>query len=162
MKKLYIIRHAKSSWKDMTLDDFDRPLNKRGQRDAPIMGELLKKKNVQADIIVSSPALRTKITAEIMAQKVSYSKGILYLKDIYEASCEKLHEILKELDNRNNIVFIFGHNTGFIDLAHKYIGLEENIPTCGVVEIDFDCKSWSEISSDNAKLISFEYPKKHL
>ena len=74
MKKLYIIRHAKSSWKDSTLGDFERPLNKRGKLNAPLMGKRLKKKKVCPDIIISSPAIRAKRTAEIIAKKVKYNK----------------------------------------------------------------------------------------
>ncbi|MCK5293309.1 MAG: histidine phosphatase family protein, partial [Arcobacteraceae bacterium] len=77
-KKLYIIRHAKSSWKDFTLDDFDRPLNKRGRLNAPFMGKILKGKNIIPDIILSSPALRAKTTAKIIANEIGFSKSIIY------------------------------------------------------------------------------------
>ena len=162
MKKLYIIRHAKSSWKDMQLEDFDRPLNKRGKLNAPLMGTVLNKQNIKPNIILSSPALRAKITAQIVAKKVGYSKEILFMKEIYEASSSMLDKVLKSIDKKHDIVFIFGHNPGFNDLAYRYVGFDENIPTCGVVEIAFDCKRWSEIDSLNAELISFDYPKKHL
>ena len=162
MKTLYIIRHAKSSWKDLSLDDFDRPLNKRGQRDAPFMGKVLKGLHVKPDIILSSPALRAKMTAEIIAKKVKYSKKILFIDDIYEASAITLHRLLTKIDDKNSIAFLFGHNPGLNDLVEEYVDVDENIPTCGVVCIEFNAKSWSEISELNAKLISFDYPKKYL
>ena len=160
MKKLYIIRHAKSSWKDMTLDDFDRPLNTRGKLNAPLMGKRLKKKKVVPDIILSSPALRAKTTAKIIAKKVKYFKDIMYKQEIYDAFPSDLHKILKKVDNKNSVVFLFGHNPELNMLAERYIDFEENIVTCGVVEIEFDCDDWKEIGRKNAKLISFDYPKR--
>lgn len=162
MKKLYIIRHAKSSWKDMSISDFYRPLNKRGKRNVSLMGSLLENRKLKADLILSSPALRAKITAETIAKKIEYYEEIVFMQEMYEASSHSLNEILLTLNKKYNTVFIFGHNTGFNDLAKKYVGLNENIPTCGVVEITFDCERWSEIGSSNAVLTSFDYPKKHI
>lgn len=161
MKKLCIIRHAKSSWKDFTLDDFDRPLNKRGMLNAPFMGNKLKDKNLVPDIIISSPALRAKTTAEIIAKKVNYNKKIVFKKDIYEVGMSALHKILAKIDDDNTIVFLFGHNPELNMLAKKYVDFDENIVTSGVVEIEFDCDSWNQISAKNGKLISFDYPKKY-
>lgn len=161
MKRLYIIRHAKSSWKDLSLDDFDRPLNKRGQRDAPFMGKVLKDLHVKPDIILSSPARRAKTTAQIIAKKVKYDKEILFIDEIYEASAVTLHRILTKVDDENRVVFLFGHNPGLNELLEEYVDVDENIPTCGIATIEFDVKSWSEISELNAQLISFDYPKKY-
>lgn len=160
MKKLYIIRHAKSSWKDLYLDDFERPLNKRGKQNAPFMGDKLKDKNIVPDIIISSPALRAKTTAKIIAKKVKYNKKILFNDNVYESSPIILHKILIKIDDKNSIVFLFGHNPELNMLAEDYVKFDENIVTCGVVEIEFDCDKWTEISAENAKLISFDYPKK--
>lgn len=156
-----MIRHAKSSWKDLSLDDFDRPLNKRGQRDAPFMGKVLKKLHVQPDIILSSPALRAKTTAEIIAKKVKYVDEILFIDDIYEASAITLHRVLTKIDDEKGTAFLFAHNPALNELVEEYVGVNENIPTCGVVGIEFDARSWSEISELNAKLISFDYPKNY-
>ena len=160
MKKLFVIRHAKSSWKDYSLDDFDRPLNKRGFLNAPFMGDYLKFRSIVPDIILSSPALRAKTTAKIIANKVQYDKKIVYEKNIYEAGTSTLHNILSTLDNRYNTVFIIGHNPGLNLLVDSYVGLNENIPTCGVVELEVQVDSWKDISSENIKLLSFNYPKK--
>ena len=159
MKTLYIIRHAKSSWKDMSLDDYDRPLNKRGKLNAPLMGSRLKKETVKPDIILSSPAKRAKSTAKIIAKKLKYSKKIVFNEDVYESSPSKLHKILTKIDDKNSIVFLFGHNPELNMLAENYVDFDENIVTCGVVEIEFDCKRWTDIGKKNAKLISFDYPK---
>ena len=160
-KKLFIIRHAKSSWKDSSLDDFERPLNRRGKLNAPFMGIKLKEKNVLPDIIISSPALRAKSTAEIIAKKVKYTKEVLFKRDIYEVGEHAIEKILKKLDNENSVVFLFGHNPDLNMLAEEYVNFDENIPTCGIVEIEFNCKRWKDISVENAKLISFDYPKRY-
>ena len=161
MKKLYIIRHAKSSWKDSFLDDYDRPLNKRGMLNAPFMGAKLKTKKILPDIILSSPALRAKTTAEIIAKKVKYSQQIVFDEDIYDADMGTLHDILTKVDDENSVLFLFGHNPDLNILAENYVDFDENIVTCGVVEIEFDCERWQDISHDNAKLISFDYPKRY-
>jgi len=161
MKKIYIIRHAKSSWKDLNLDDFDRPLNRRGRFDAPLMGEKLKSKNIMPDIVMSSSALRTKLTAQTITQKIGYTKDVLFSKDLYESSASVIYDKLSNLDDKYEIVFLFGHNTGINEFVENYVEFYENVPTCGIVEIDFNCSKWNEISEKNAKLISFDYPKNY-
>ncbi|MBC8238171.1 MAG: CHAD domain-containing protein [Helicobacteraceae bacterium] len=160
MKKLYIIRHAKSSWKDSSLDDFDRPLNKRGQKDAPFMGKKLKEKHIFPDIIISSAALRAKTTVQLIAKELGYTKDILFSNDIYDCSSDTLHKILTKMDDTYKTVFLCGHNPELNMLVEMYIDFDENIVTCGIVEIEFSCEKWADISAENAKLLSFEYPKK--
>jgi len=160
MKKLYIIRHAKSSWKDNSLDDFDRPLNKRGQKDAPFMGKRLKEKSIFPDMIISSAALRAKTTAQLIAKELGYTKEIVFTQDMYDCSREKLHKIVTGMDDTYKTVFLFGHNPELNMLAQMYTNFEKNIVTSGIVEIEFSCTQWKNISAENAKLLSFEYPKK--
>ena len=160
MKKLYIIRHAKSSWKDFTLDDFDRPLNKRGKLNTPYMGKKLKQNNILPDMIISSPALRAKLTAKSIAKEINYTKKIVFNEDIYEASVGILEQILIQLDDTNNIVFLFGHNPSLNMFTQSYVDFDENIPTCGIVEIEFNCTKWKDIEYKNANFISFDYPKR--
>ena len=100
IKKLYIIRHAKSDWSDDTLKDFDRPLNKRGLKNAPFMGSLLKNKNINPDLILSSPALRAITTAEIIANRVEYKNNIETNKSIYETPYSTLEKIIYEIDDK--------------------------------------------------------------
>ena len=161
MKRLYLIRHAKSSWKDLSLDDFERPLNKRGKRDAPFMSELLKEKNIHPDIIFTSPALRAKSTAEIIAQKLNVLEKIRFDAKIYEAGSSTLESIITNIDDRYNTLFLVGHNPGLNMLAEYYVEFERNIPTCAVLEIGFETSNWRDISATNATLLSFEYPKKY-
>ena len=119
MKKLYLIRHAKSSWKNLSLDDFERPLNKRGKCDAPFMGELLRAKNILPDLILASSALRAKSTAEIIAKKLKASKKIVFDADIYEASSSTLESIISSIDDKYNTLFLVGHNPGLNMLSDK-------------------------------------------
>jgi len=160
MKKLYIIRHAKSSRSDETLEDFERPLNKRGKENAPMIGERLKEKGIMPDIIISSPAKRAKSTAEMIAKEIGYKKKILFDENIYEASVDELRKIIRAIDDKNSAAFLVGHNPSLNDLANYYVHHEVNIPTCGIVEIAFECDTWADIEPKNAKLLSFEYPKK--
>jgi len=161
MKKLFIIRHAKSDWDNSALDDFDRPLNKRGEKNAPMMGELLSKKGITPDLIISSPALRAISTAELIAKEVGYTKTITPNQYIYEAYVTALQEIVQYLYDTHDTVFLVGHNPGVSALAYMLCGLTQQLPTCAIVEIEFDCDSWMDASKDNSKLISYEYPKKH-
>ena len=161
MKKLFIIRHAKSDWDDSSLDDFDRPLNKRGQKDAPFMGQLLANKNIQPDLILSSPALRAITTSQLIAKEVNYDKAITPNQYIYEAYVTSLQEIIEYIHDSNDTVFLVGHNPGVSALAYMLCGLKENLPTCAVVEIEFNCNSWMDANKENSKLISYDYPKNY-
>ena len=119
MKKLFLIRHAKSSWEDFNLDDFDRPLNNRGEKDAPFMGKLLKKKKPKPDLIISSPALRTKLTAQIMAKEIGYDDKIVFDKTIYEAPLSNLKRAINNIDNSfNSIVFVYSFIDSYKSLFH--------------------------------------------
>lgn len=162
MKKLVLIRHAKSDWSNPFLDDFLRPLNKRGEKNAPLMAKVLKEKNIRPDLIISSPSLRTKQTLEYFIKKLNYDDEVRFEESIYEAPYENLLKVIKDIPNIYKIVFLIGHNPGLCDLTNFLLDKHfENIPTCGIVEIDFDVKNWKDISKENSNLISFEYPKKY-
>ena len=121
MKLLYLARHAKSSWKNMDLSDIDRPLNKRGKKDAPFMGKILSKKGINPDLIISSPAKRARKTALVIAEEISYPiNSIQYEDNVYESSSRELLEFVKSIDDEYNSVMIFGHNPGFT-MLHNYL-----------------------------------------
>lgn len=163
MKKLYLIRHAKSSWNDLNLDDFDRPLNKRGKHDAKLMGERLKSKQIKPDLIIASPAKRASITANSIAKKIGYDlEKIDYQETIYEASLNNLLSILKSIDNKNDVVFLIGHNPSLNSLLDYLVESHniENIVTTGIVEIELDVERWGEIDEDSGEVVLFEFPKK--
>ena len=163
MKTLYIVRHAKSSWKYPNLDDFERPLNKRGRKNAPLMGKVLKELKVSPDLIISSPANRAAMTARIIAGKINYPlENILYCETIYEFSESALIHIVKQIDSAVNKAMIVGHNPATNGLAN-YIGDQpiSNIPTAGVFCVDLDISSWAKISEHCGKFKFLEFPKKH-
>ncbi|MEW6506499.1 MAG: histidine phosphatase family protein [Bacteroidota bacterium] len=163
MKTLYLIRHAKSSWDDKDLTDFERPLNKRGNRDAPFMALLLKEEKVVPDLIISSPALRAISTAQIFADKFDYPKNkILLEKSIYLSGIKELEAIVQSIPDSHNIVFVFGHNPSITHyanhLGNKFI---TNIPTCGIVGIGFYEKNWHKVEMGKGKTFRLEFPKKY-
>ncbi len=163
MKKLYLVRHAKSSWKNENLKDLERPLNKRGKRDAPFMGELLAKKNVRPDAVYSSPAVRAFDTAQLITGKLELpDETIELMPEIYEAGMGELLEIIRELPDEKQNVMLVGHNPGMTSLCNyisdKYF---ENIPTAAIAEIQFDLETWKDVKMESGKLLSFEFPKKY-
>jgi phosphohistidine phosphatase len=163
MKTLYLARHAKSYWKDQSIPDFDRPLNKRGKRDAPFIGEVLKGKKVRPDLIISSPARRTKKTALAIAEKIGYpAKKILFSEELYEASSTIIIKVIKKIDEKYNSVIIFGHNPG-LTLLNNHISDHyiDNIPTCGVLALQLN-KKWIDLEKNTCKFLFFEYPKLYL
>jgi phosphohistidine phosphatase len=163
MKSLYLVRHAKSSWKNPNLDDFERPLNKRGRKNAPFMGKVLKKLKVAPDLIISSPANRAATTARIIAAAINFPlDNIRYSETIYDHSDDALIHVVQQIDAAVNKAMIVGHNPAINGLAN-YIGDQpvSNIPTCGVYCVRLDISSWTKISEHCGKLEFFEYPKKH-
>lgn len=160
MKYLYLLRHAKSSWKDLSVNDFDRPLNKRGKKDAPKMGKFLNDRNVKVDLIISSPAKRTKETSKIIAEGIGYKNQIIFDENIYEASLEQLLALIKNLNKNLNSVMLVAHNPGLTELANYFVNEDiDNIPTCGIAAIKLE-NGWDEVKRNCGKLLFFEYPKK--
>lgn len=160
-KHLILVRHAKSDKSIPGQKDFDRTLSPKGHLDAPRMGNLLAEKKITIDAIISSPAERTKLTAEYFCEqlKIEFDK-IIYNENIYEASTRILLNEVCALDNKYNTVVLFGHNPGFSYLAEFLT--KENIgemPTCAIVEIKLEIDTWQEASQGLGKLVSFDFPK---
>ena len=154
-KTLYLLRHAKSSWKNMTLSDFDRPLNKRGKHDAPFMAEKMKEKGISTQVIISSPAKRAKKTAKIFSKILD---STLHLDErLYGAEIHVMINIIQEAFEQYNEVMIVGHNPE-LSMLNDTLSDKEifNIPTCGIVAIAF-----TEFKTQKGKQIFFEYPKKY-
>ena len=163
MKTLYLIRHAKSDWNNPLLSDFDRPLNKRGKKDAPFMGNVLAKAHIHPDLIVSSPAIRAQMTAIEIAKKIGYDRdSILYNETLYAASSDEIQRVLKSVSSSHKTVFLIGHNPGLTEFAEYISGHSiENISTCGIVCVKLKEDDWSSITENSAQFVSFDYPKKH-
>ncbi len=163
MKRLYLIRHAKSSWSDPTVSDFYRTLNKRGKKDAPFMAAKLAENGANPDLVLSSPAKRAKKTASFMARGVGYSKDkIRYDDNIYSASTQDLFSVLKKVDGTISELFLVGHNFAITDLAEMLTGeVLGNVPTSGIVAIEFQIKKWAKISVESGNMLFFDYPKRY-
>ena len=161
MKTLTILRHAKSSWDFPDLTDHDRPLNKRGERDAPMMGERLKAAGIRPSLILGSSAVRAWRTARIVAKEINYPIEFLQKEPgIYHAGVNKLLDIISDQDDGFNSIMIVGHNPGFTDLANELVqGLTSNIPTAGFVSVMIDSDGWDLRARRSAELIEYDFPK---
>jgi phosphohistidine phosphatase len=162
MKKLFVVRHAKSSWDFPELDDFDRPLNKRGKKSAPEMGKRLAKRGVKPDAMITSSAKRALSTARQIAKALLFPKSEIAKEDqFYHGSNQDVIEILQNVDDKISTLMIFGHNPGLTDLVN-YLSDSNvyNIPTCGVAEIDFEISTWKLLGKQKGKLVKFDFPKK--
>lgn len=157
---LILVRHAKSSWDDSSLNDFDRPLNSRGFNDAPMMGNVLGEMNILSDSVVTSPAIRAKETCRILSSKINFPFGeIIEDKRIYDASVNELLGIINSIDENINSLMLFGHNPGLTEL-NNYLSNKNilNIPTCGIVILESE-KAWVDFDENCCSELKFIYPK---
>jgi phosphohistidine phosphatase len=164
LRTLFLIRHAKSNWDSPGLRDFDRPLDQRGLRDAPLMADLLIKKNIQPDLMVSSSAKRAMTTAQFFASAYGFSSEKLILnKDIYDAFSTTVYKIISNFPDDAKTVLLFGHNPTMTDIANNFTeDFISNVPTCGIVQIESTANSWSEFSELNSKVSACYFPKEQL
>jgi phosphohistidine phosphatase len=166
MKTLYLVRHAKSSWDDTELSDFDRPLNGRGKKDAPRMGKRLREKKVTPDIMLSSPAERALTTCKEIANVLDFPKGKIKTdKRLYHADEDQILQVIKELKDSprddEEVVMIFGHNPGLTEFANSLLNESlMNIPTCGVVHATLNIEHWRDIHFGCGQMLHFDFPKK--
>ena len=159
-KVLLLVRHAKSSWKDPDLCDVDRPLNKRGRRDAPEMGRRLAARGLSPAVIVSSPAVRARATAESIAEQIGYVADIVVEEDLYGGTSGEVLDIVSLLNDDVRTALIVFHNPTINDLANR-ISHEpiENVPTCGVLTLQLNEPHWHQVR-DGMELIDFDYPRR--
>jgi phosphohistidine phosphatase len=162
MKTLFVMRHAKSSWENADLSDFERPLNERGLRAAPFMGALLREKNFAPDLILSSPARRAAQTAEAVKRAAGFSAAVKFDERIYEASPHALLYLLAETGDEFNRALLVGHNPGLEGLIKILTGKLEAMPTAALAEIELNIARWSEISPERGNLISLIRPKEEM
>ena len=160
MKKLYIVRHAQKEDEQIERDDYNRVLSPEGINDAKNMAQQFASKNLPVDLIVSSPALRTKKTAEIFAEALNYKKTIMLNEVLYMAFVNELLETISYTFDTVDSMLLVGHNPSLTALAITLVGFKEKFQMGAVMEIDFDCDSWIDICKENAKLISYEAPNK--
>jgi phosphohistidine phosphatase len=161
MKKLILVRHAKSSWQTAAQSDFDRPLNDRGHRDAPVMARRLKAKMPVIDAFISSPAKRAFTTAGYFADAYQLTeKQIIQVPRLYHAAPAVFGELINELDDALNTVVLFSHNPGITDFINKFTDVRiDNMPTCAIFAVEIDTAHWKEADAAGKKFLFFDYPK---
>lgn len=164
VKRLCLVRHAKSSWDDPSLDDFERPLNDRGKKDAPRMAKRFKEKEQAADLLYSSPAKRAWKTCKAFAEILNVGKSSIKADEaLYHADEDSLLQLVRGLSDKRKTVLLFGHNPGLTSFANLLTGESiMNIPTCGMAMITFRVKKWKEVSAGKGKLEFFDFPKNNV
>jgi phosphohistidine phosphatase len=160
MKTLLLMRHAKSSWKDSKLDDKERPLNKRGRSDAPIMGQILIDRELIPQCILSSSALRARQTAEAVIESSGYPGEVTYLDQLYMAEVEGYIAVLRELPDDVERVMLIGHNPGLETLLQILSGSIESLPTAVLAHLVLPINQWSQLTAETqGQLVDIWRPK---
>jgi phosphohistidine phosphatase len=159
MKTLFILRHAKSSWDDPSLSDFERPLNERGKRAAPFMGKFMSDKGLEPSVILSSPAERAKQTTFLVKEASGFSSGLQFDERIYEASPQNLLQVASETDDAHGSAMLVGHNPGIEGFIRLLTGHLEPMPTAALAVIDLNIDKWSEIGDGCGELRDTYRPK---
>lgn len=161
MKNLLIIRHAKSSWLDVSQSDFDRPLNQRGSNDAPEMAKRLKEKNIGIDVFISSTANRAISTCRYFAEAYHVKeKNIITYPELYHASPEVFYDVLKKINDQYISAAVFSHNPGITAFVNELTNAKiDNMPTCGIFAVKIYTQSWLQFERAQKEFWFFDYPK---
>ena len=161
MKTVLLIRHAKSSWGDLNLPDFERPLNDRGKKDAPKMAKRIYNKDIRIDTFISSPAKRAKKTAEIFAERYGLKKSdIVLVPDLYHGSDTVFFDTISNAPGKSDSIAIFSHNPAITEFANRLTETRvDNMPTCSIFAVQADIKNWVEFQHAPKKLYFFDFPK---
>lgn len=161
MKRLTLIRHAKSDWSDASLNDFERPLNNRGKKAAPQMGARLARRGDPPELIISSPARRARKTAVLIARELDMDKAtIVFQEEIFEARSKTLVKLLRSCKKCASLALV-GHNPGLTDLGQWLCpDAPDWLPTCGVLTLDLAIDDWNDVKKGCAVLVDYDYPKK--
>jgi phosphohistidine phosphatase len=162
MKTLFLLRHAKSSWEDPELKDFERPLSARGLKDVPVMASRFKEKENSVDCIICSPANRAKSTAQIMAKNIGFPlDDMISNPELYFAGTGMFLKAASLVDESCESAMLIGHNPAITEFANTMANADiDNIPTCGLVLLSLPIENWSDIEFGTATLLDFDYPKK--
>lgn len=145
MKTLLLLRHAKASWKDATLPDFERPLNGRGLKAAPLIGRFLRRQKIKPDIILSSPAERARQTAKLVMEAARLVAELRYDERIYEASAAHLLEIVSQIEESAKIVLLVGHNPGMEELLTRLTRSPQNMATATLAKLNLEIEKWNKV-----------------
>jgi phosphohistidine phosphatase len=159
MRILYLLRHAKSSWGDPTLRDFDRPLKKRGRVAAERTGQRLATENLSNPLVICSPAVRTRETSEIVLESASLPVEPRFDERIYEASLRELVQVVTEIPDDTMVALMIGHNPGFEELLSFLTGEHRRMPTCALAKIALADVRWKDVRAGEGSLEWFIAPK---
>jgi phosphohistidine phosphatase len=159
MRTLYLLRHAKSSWKDASLADFERPLKDRGRVAAEAMGRFLASKKAHLSMLISSPSIRTRQTVELVLRETSLGAEPQFDQRIYEASLSILVQVVSEIPDDNKAAMLVGHNPGMEELLAFLTRESRHMPTCALARISLDSSGWKEVGRSSGKLEWFVTPK---
>jgi len=160
MKTLLVLRHAKSSWNEPALDDHERPLNKRGRRDAPRMGELLREHGLIPDVVISSDAVRARLTAEAVAGAAGYAGAIVLDPRLYLAGPADILSLLQRVRGKAETVMIVGHNPGLEELVEQLTGERQDLPTATLAQIGLPIDQWRDLKlSTRGRLVDLWRPE---
>ena len=162
-KMLLLIRHAKSSWDDISQSDFDRPLNERGKSDAPKMASRLKRRNIKIDAFIASPAKRAKKTADYFIKEFGgETEDIILVSALYDAGTGNFSDTIKDIDDKYKSVALFSHNPGITAFANLLAETEkiDNMPTCSIFAVKANVEKWKDFFKARKDFLFFDYPKK--
>jgi phosphohistidine phosphatase len=163
MKTLLLMRHGKSSWKESNIPDHDRPLNRRGKHDAPLMGKLLRDQKMNLDLIISSTALRAETTANLIAKAVRYKGKIILDKSIYNAEPMDLLTLLSNSSDEYNSILLVGHNPTVEETVQMIANSPEiTMATCAIAHLTLSIDTWTDLKEKqtfSSKLENFWTPK---
>lgn len=161
MKTLLLVRHAKSDWNDPSLKDYDRPLNDRGKRDAPMMAQRLIDKRVKIDAFISSSAKRARKTAEIFSYAFNRKKeDIVLVDDLYLAQPSVFLDVINKVSDDHNCIAVFSHNPGITDFANTLSEVRvDDMPTCSIYAVRLRVKHWKDFTDSNNEFWFFDYPR---
>lgn len=160
MKEIFIIRHAKSSWDHIGLTDKERPLNKRGERDAPLMAQYLSDKGLKPQVLITSPAVRASATADRFKKVLGSEVRIEIESDLYHGYKSDFLHAIHNLDEQWTSVALFGHNPTITELANLCSSMYiDNVPTCGVLQIQQQIPDWKSFNFEMANLVEYFFPK---
>lgn len=162
MKTLFVLRHAKSSWENPDVADYDRQLNEQGLKTTPIMGDTMFRNQFQPAMIISSPARRAKQTAVLIKEAAQIECAITYDERIYEASPHRLLEVISELDENKESAMLVGHNPGLEGLIKILTGEIQSMSTAALAVIDLDKENWNEVTAESGQLRAVFSPKDDL
>lgn len=159
MKTLYLLRHAKSNWKEPGLQDFDRPLNERGREAAPLVGRLIRKRKLRVDLLLSSPAARARQTADLVKESAGLSADLLNDERIYEADAVALLEVVTQAAESADTLMLVGHNPGMEELLTLLTGEEQHMPTAALACVALDVDQWGKARAGTGRLEWLVRPK---